>query len=197
MRENLILNYISVSATTIVTLPRKFSAKPFVREPDTEPRLCQCNYHSYAAAEGFWQSFYQGALTPQGPNDAKTQRCNDATMQRCNDATMQRRSDATTQRSNHATTQPRNDATTQRRNDATTRRCNAATPQRRDDATPQRRNDTTYTCEMSVTSVVTELHPKGLLRVVQISIYAYVEICHRTQRPQKRPGPIKIHQKSG
>ena len=77
------------------------------------------------------------------------------------------------------------------------RRCNAATPQRRDDATPQRRNDATYTCEMSVTSVVTELHPKGLLRVVQISIYAYVEICHRTQHPQKRPGPIKIHQKSG
>ena len=136
-------------------------------------------------------------LLPRGINAARAQRRKDATVQRCNDATMQRRDDATTQRCNDAAQQPRNDATTQRRNDATTRRCNAATPQRRDDATPQRRNDTTYTCEMSVTSVVTELHPKGLLRVVQISIYAYVEICHRTQRPQKRPGPIKIHQKSG
>ena len=138
MRENLILNYISVSATTIVMLPRKFSAKPFAREPDTEPRLCQCNYHSYAAGEGFWQSFYQGALTPQGPNDAKTQRRNGATTQRCNDATMQRRSDATTQRSNHAAQQPRNDASTQRRNDAKTQRRNDATMQRRSAATTQR-----------------------------------------------------------
>ena len=178
-------------------LPRKFSAKPFAREPDTEPRLCQCNYHSYAAAEGFWQSFYQGALTPQGPNDAKTQRCNDATMRRRDDATTQRCNDAAQQPRNDATTQRCNDAKTQRRNDATMQRRNAAAPRRCNAATPQRRNDTTYTCEMSVTSVVTELHPKGLLRVVQISIYAYVEICHRTQRPQKRPGPIKIHQKSG
>ena len=108
MRENLILNYISVSATTIVMLPRKFSAKPFAREPDTEPRLCQCNYHSYAAAEGFWQSFYQGALTPQGPKAATTHSRNGATTQRCNDATPQRRDAATPRRCNAATPQRHN-----------------------------------------------------------------------------------------
>ena len=65
MRQNLILNYVSVNATTIVTLPRKFSAKPFATEPDTELRLCQCNYHSYAAdaaAQDFRQSLSRQSL---------------------------------------------------------------------------------------------------------------------------------------
>ena len=136
MRENLILNYISVSATTIVTLPRKFSAKPFAREPDTEPRLCQCNYHSYAAEEGFWQSFYQGTLTTQGPKAATTQRRNAASTQRRNDATTQGRKGARAQGRKGARAQRCNNA-------ATPQRCNAATPQRRNDATAQRRSDAT------------------------------------------------------
>ena len=165
MRQNLILNYVCVNATTIVMLPRRFSAKPFAREPDTELRLCQCNYPSYAAAEDFGRRFLQGTLTTQGPNDATPQRRDDATAQRCNDATPQRWNGATTQR--------RNGATAQRRNDATTQCRNAATPQRHNDTTAQRRNDAmTQRCKFLVVNPVSFLRNVCGKGVILIQVFA-------------------------
>ena len=102
-------------------LPRRFSAKPFAREPDTELRLCQCNYPSYAAAEDFGRIFFARDVDDartQRRDAATMQRRNDVTPQRCNTATVERRNDTTTERRNHATTQRRDEATTQQRNAA-------------------------------------------------------------------------------